>query len=412
MADAKSSDPKPADPKGGETKSGPVKPPVLDLKAREAGKAEAPKPAPAAPPAEPKDTASKPSAAKTTPLPADSAGGFGIGAALVGGLLGLAAAYGLAYLGYWPNTAAAVAPVDPRLAQFGSAIPELQTVTQTTQSELAALNQRMAGLEKAAGSPVAAAPSGDLGTIEADIAALTARVDGLGATPDNAVAPADVEALKTSIAALDAQLAELGARVGTNEAAVRTVESSVSATSAALARQPADVGAVLQLPLILSGFEAAFATGRPYETELAALRAAAIDVTVPTDIANGATAGLSRPDVIEAKFQALLPAMLAGRPANPEAGWQDGAMDWLRSALALRPTGELPGDEPEAVASRLEGAIARRDFATAETLMAALPAEMRAAAGDVPALIHSQAEAARFLEALRTQALNGTGSAS
>ena len=413
MADVKSSDPKPADLKAGETKSGPVKPPVLDLKARETGKAEAevPKPASAAAPTEPKDTASKPGAAKA-PVPAESTSGFGIGAALVGGLLGLAAAYGLAYLGYWPSAPVPAVQADPRLAQFGSAIPELQTVTQTTQSELAALNQRVAGLEKAGGAPVASAPTGDVGTIQADIAALTARVDGLGTAPDNVIAPADIEALKTAIAGIDAQLAELGARVGSNEAAVRTVESSVSATSAALAEQPADVGAVLQLPLVLSGFESAFATGRPYETELAALRAAALNVEVPTDIANGATTGLTRPDIIEAKFQAVLPAMLAGRPANPDAGWQDGALDWLRSAIALRPTGELPGDEPEAVASRLEGAIARRDFATAETLMAALPEPMRAAAGDVPALIHSQAEAARFLEALRTQALKGTGSAS
>lgn len=413
MADAKSSDPKPADPKGGETKSGPVKPPVLDLKARDAGKveAEAPKPTPTTPATAPKDAANKPGAAKT-PAQVESTGGFGIGAALAGGLLGLAAAYGLAYLGYWPSAPVPAVQADPRLAQFGSAIPELQTVTQTTQSELAALNQRVAGLEKTGGSPLASAPAGDLGTIQADIAALTARVDKLGAAPDNAVAPADIDALKTTIAGLDAQLVELGARVGTNEAAVRTMETSVSATSAALAQQPADVGAVLQLPLILSGFEAAFATGRPYETELAALRAAALDVEVPTDIANGAATGLVRPDVIAAKFQAVLPAMLAGRPANPEAGWQDGALDWLRSAIALRPTGELPGDTPEAVASRLEGAIARRDFATAETLMTALPEPMQAAAGDVPALIHAQAEAAKFLEALRNQALKGTGSAS
>ena len=411
MADAKSSDPKPADLKA-ETKSGPVKPPVLDLKARETGKteAEAPKPAPAAPPMGSKDAASKPSV--KAPAQAEATGGFGIGGALVGGLLGLAAAYGLAYLGYWPSAPVPAVQADPRLAQFGSAIPELRTVTQTTQSELGALNQRVAGLEKAGGAPVASAPAGDLGAIQADVAALTARVDGLGTALDNAVAPADIEALKSAIAGFDAQLAELGARVGTNEAAVRTVESSVSATSAALAEQPADVGAVLQLPLILSGFESAFATGRPYETELAALRAAALNVEVPTDIANGAATGLTRPDIIEAKFQAVLPAMLAGRPANPEAGWQDGAVDWLRSAIALRPTGELPGDEPEAVASRLEGAIARRDFATAETLMAALPEPMRMAAGDVRALIHGQAEAAKFLEALRTQALTGTGSAS
>jgi hypothetical protein len=413
MADAKSSDPKPADLKGGDTKSGPVKPPVLDLTAREAGKAEAeaPKPTPATPPTGAKDAASKPAPAKP-PAPAEATGGFGVGAALVGGVLGLAAAYGLAYLGYWPSASAPAVQADPRLAQFGSAIPELQTVTQTTQSELAALNQRVAGLEKAGGAPVASAPSGELGTIQADIAALTARVDGLGAAPDNAVAPADIAALKTAIAGVDAQLAELGARIGTNEAAVRTMESSVSATSAALAQQPADVGAVLQLPLILSGFESAFATGRPYETELAALRAAMPDVVVPTEIANGAAKGLVRPDLIAAQFAAVLPAVLAGRPANPDAGWQDGALDWLRSVVALRPTGQMEGDDPEAIVSRLEAAIARRDYSAAELLLSGLPEPMQNAAGDVVAMVRDQAAAAQFLETLRTQALSGTGSAS
>ena len=84
-----------------------------------------------------------------------------------------------------------------------------------------------------------------------------------------------------------------------------------------------------------------------------------------------------------------------------------GALDWFRSAIALRPTGEIEGDTPEAVMSRLEGAIARRDFVTAESLLAALPAPMLTAGEDVPALVASQAEATRFLDVLRTSALSG-----
>ena len=99
--------------------------------------------------------------------------------------------------------------------------------------------------------------------------------------------------------------------------------------------------------------------------------------------------------------------MLAGRPVAEDASWQDGALDWFRSAIALRPTGEIEGDTPEAVMSRLEGAIARRDFVTAETLLASLPAPMLAAGEDVPALVAEQAEAARFLDGLRASALSG-----
>jgi len=405
MADAKSPDPKPTD-----SKTGPIRPPVLDLKAREAGKPEGESAKAETPmPPEFKEPASKPAAPKpSAPTPPERE--FAIGAALVGGVIGLAAAYGLAYLGYWPSAPAFTAPADPRLAQFSTAIPELRTVTQTTQSELSALNARVAGLEKAGTTSVATAPGADLSGVQSDIAALSARIDGLGTAPDNAVAPADIDALKTDIAGFTARLDELGARVGTTEAGMRTLETSVSQTSAALAEQPADVGAVLQLPLVLSGFESAFATGRPYETELAALRAAVPAANIPTDIANSAATGLARPDVIASRFAAVLPAMLAGRPANPDAGWQDGALDWLRSAIALRPTGELPGDEPEAVVSRLEAAIARRDYAAAQTLMTSLPQPMQAAAGDVPTLIHAQAEAATFLDALRNQALNGSNS--
>lgn len=404
MADNKGNDSKP-----GESKTGPVKPPVLDLKAREASAAR-PEPAVETKP-EPKPAAAKDAPARARPAEAAPAsGGFGLGAALVGGVLGLAGAYGLAWFGLWPSTPAPAPAADPRLAQFATAIPELETVTQTTQSELAALNQRIGALESAepaAPATAAAAAPVDLSGVEADIAALTARMDTLAATPAPAADTGAVDALRTELAALNTRLDEVAARLGTAEAGLHTLDTTMTETTATLAGQPTDIGAVLQLPLILNGFETAFATGRPFATELGALRAAVPDADIPTAIANKAEAGLTRPDVIASRFATVLPAMLAGRPADADAQWQDGALDWFRSAIALRPTGEIEGDSPEALMSRLEGAIARRDFVTAETLLAGLPAPMLAAGEDVPALVAEQAEAARFLEVLRTSALSG-----
>ncbi|WP_240231170.1 COG4223 family protein [Devosia lacusdianchii] len=400
MADTKGTDPKPADGKTSETKSGAVRPPVLDLKARDSA-ADPTKPEPKPKPAETFKPAEKPAAAPTAST------AFPYVATLAGGVLGLAAAYGLAWLGLWPAPPTTPSPADPRLAQFASAIPELETVTQTTQSELAALNQRIGALETAAPAATAGAEPTDLSGVEADIAALGERIEALADQPTPAADTGAAEALRTELVALTTRLDELAARVGTAEAGLRTLDTTVGETSAALAGQPSDIGAVLQLPLILSGFETAFATGRPYETELAALRAASPDAAIPTAIANGAAGGIVRPDAIARRFEAVLPAILAGRPANPDAQWQDGALDWFRNAIALRPTGEIEGDTPEAVVSRLEGAIARRDFAEAETLLAALPAPMLTAAEDVPALVATQAEAGRFLETLRVEALSG-----
>jgi hypothetical protein len=416
MADTTGNDPKPTDTKPGGSKSGarsgPVKPPVLDLKARETGPgadAAARDTKPKAEPVQPKGEAgSTTTAPKPNPKPeTTTAAGNGLafaGATIAGGVLGLAAAYGMALLGLWPTAPAQPPAADPRLASLAAAIPELETVTQTTQAELAALNQRIGSLETAEPTSPAATNTEtvDLTEVEADIAALAGRLDALPPPAETGV-----DALRTDLAALDAQLNELGARLGTAEAGLRGLDATVSETSATLASQPTDIAAVLQLPLILSGFETAFAMGRPYETELASLRSAVPDAAIPTAIANNATSGLARPDIIADRFDQVLPAMLARRPANPGAPWQDSALDWFRSAIALRPTGQIDGDGPEAVMSRLEAAVARRDFITAQTLLERLPPAMLAAGGDVPALITTQAEAARFLESLRSSALSG-----
>ena len=465
MADTKGNDPKAGPDKPAETKSGAVKPPVIDLTARDSTAAGATSTTlgadkPNAKPATATDTpsagkgASKPaSSVPPTTKPADKTSrdtqakaGFPWGATLGGGVLGLAAAYGMAAAGLWPSTPAPAPAPDPRVAQFATAIPELETVTQTTQSELAALNQRIAALEEAEPpaplqpqeAPVAApAPSVDLAPIQSEIAQLQSRIDalpdqtapagevetlrteiaGLGtrlddlaarldALPDQAAPAGAVETLRSDIAGLATRFDELATRLDGTEQSLATLDTTVAQTSAALAEQPDDINAVLQLPLILSGLETAFGTGRPFQTELQALRGALPDIVPPTTIANAADEGLPRPDVIGRRFDEVLPAIIAAQPANHDAEWQQGALDWVSSAIALRPTGEMEGDTAQAITSRLEGAIARRDWTAANTLFAALPAPMQAAAGDVPAMVAAQADAEQFLQTVRLQTLS------
>jgi hypothetical protein len=160
----------------------------------------------------------------------------------------------------------------------------------------------------------------------------------------------------------------------------------------------------MKLPLILSGLESAFATGRPFQSELGALVTLVPDITVPAALTAAAATGLSRPDTLTQKFEATLPDILAARE-HGNADWTQSAVDWAKSLLALRPAEEQQGDSPDAVISRLEGAVGRHDYLGANTLIAQLPPAMQVAAAPVATDITAHAAADQLLADLRSRAL-------
>jgi len=100
--------------------------------------------------------------------------------------------------------------------------------------------------------------------------------------------------------------------------------------------------------------------------------------------------------------------MLAATPTRPDAGWGEAALDWAKSLLALRPSGEIAGTTPEALVSQLEAALNRRDFARAHALFGQLPLAMQAPAAELDEKIALQAEGAALIQALRSKALGTT----
>jgi hypothetical protein len=383
-------------------------PPIAPDKAAEAG----PRPASLGEPAKPaaSDTKIKtesPSFAKPAETtPATPSGGNPWLAGIAGGILGLGGAYGLAFLGLWPTPPVAPPPVDTRISTLSATVPELQTVTSTLQDELATLTARVAGFESAsepgqpAADPQAAAATNQL---TADIAALSARIDELSQAPQTVTALADRNA--ATIEAMEADIAELRQATADARARIDGVTNQVATISTDIdAGLTADTQ-VLQMPLIVSGLQAAFATGAPYDGEIAALRRIMPEMSIPEPVLAKAMTGLARPDVVARDFNAVLPDILAGRPINADGDWQDVTSDWIRGIMAIRPSGAVEGNDPEAVVARIEAAIARGDFAAAQSELAALPQPMLAAAGDVAGKIADQAAAQSFLSTLRQSAL-------
>lgn len=389
-------------------KSGAVKPPVLEGTARPAestkpSAAAKPEPEPAKPTATTATTAAKPESKPAAST--DSGAGTAWLAGLVGGVVGLGAAYGLALLGYWPAVAPAPQPADPRIATIATSVPELETVTSTLQGELARLTARVAGLEE---NPGAAAPAGDSSAsnqLVGDLVALSARVDELAAAPQAVGETATQNA--AAIAALEADLAALRQSSAQTQTDLAGVSAKIASLETDFSEGTAIEAGQVRLPLIVSGFETAFATGTAYDAELAALKQALPDLAVPDAVLANAMTGLKRPDLIARDFNAVLPDVLAGRPVGADAGWQEATSDWFRGIIALRPTGAVEGDGPEALVARLEGAIARGDFIAAKTELDALPASMRTATGAVADEIGNQAAAQAFLATLRQAALAG-----
>lgn len=453
-----------------ERKSGPVKPPVIDLKARDASQPAEPEKAaaktaaskPAAAQAEPKaespavETVTETVTESVTETPAEKARAIptppppptpptppvrqaklampwsAISLAAVGGaILGTALTYLLVNVLPLPNTgpviadpAEQLAALDGRLVTLEARVPALEESAMKTQVSLDnAVSQLNAGVGEVKGSVSAldsrlgevqaaipaAAPAVDLGPITTQLDSLEARVAAIGAGASSA----DASALAESLTNIEASIAALSARLDQNETRlgeINAIRQELNTAKAAIAAQTqqlggANIGPAVKLPLLVSGLETAFAAGRPYMAELESLRALLPDLAVPEAVGANAETGLQRADQLAAEFRAAIPSVLAGRTAESTGDLGQDAIEWAKALLALRPAGEMEGNSPEAIVSRLEAAVDRHDFVAAAALLDQLPAPMQAAAGNAATSIRNHASADAFIAGLRAQAL-------
>ena len=435
-------------------KSGPVKPPVIDLTAREAEKvpagttpasetvaapvpeepvAEAPEAVAPEPTPEPEVKAAPPEPPRPVPppppLPRPQArlampwSAISI-AALAGGLIGAGLVYGLSNWLPLPDSRPVIADPAARLDQQDASLTDVQLSVTDLDTRLTAIEEQarrtqvsldatIAQLDSGLGEvrqSIAALPAAepvDLGPLQQQLAALEDRVTAVGAGASSA----DAAALADTISSIEAEIASLRTAAGGGEveAQIASLRDEIAALQGAAPATPpanaADLGSAVRLPLVVSSLESAFANGRPFATELQSLAVLVPDLAVPEPVTAAAADGLPRPDTVAAELQARVPDILAGRAAQSSGDVGADALEWMKGLLALRPVGEVTADSPEATVSKLEAAVERRDFATASSLLAALPPAMQAGAGDAGASITSLAAADQFLADMRTRAL-------
>lgn len=427
-----------------ERKSGPVKPPILDMAARKAAASEtSEKPtaqtskkasATSAPPntekQRPDNTASKkdtnqPKATTERRTPAWPL----LAATLLGSIGGAALAFGIAASGYWPTSAPDMAINPNRINTLETQLEEITNTNAQTSSAIETLTQQIAATEARTpeesanpqaiedlrsqittlGTELSAIEPIDTTQITSQIDAIETQLSALaaGASSDDAEAFAtNLSETRDNLTDLTTRLSDLETTMAAQTEATNTLATQLQDFVDTNAAQPAPASNLnAQLPLALSGLEAAIVTGRPYAAELNALQTALPEISAPQSIIDAATTGLPTAQDISGALNEAIPAMLLARPATSDANWQDNLRDRFTALLALRPTGDVTGNTPEAIISRLENAINQRDFISADSAFQTLPGDMQAAAGTLANDLTLLAEAEKFAQAARAAAL-------
>lgn len=397
--------------------TGPVKPPVIDLTARNANAKPEERPAAEQPPQTPPRRPAIELDFRDTNWPL--MGGVALGGAVLGTVLTylVANALPLPVRGpEIPDLTPEVTAQGERLDTLGASLAGLEARTARTQTSLDAtiaqldtgLTETRTAIADVAADVAALPPAPDLAPIDTQLRTLKAQIDAIAAGASGA----DSSVIADSIAALETGIASLTARLDGVDSTVSALRIDIDSARQSLldhidATLPTEVGPALKLPLILSGLEGAFANGRPFAAELSTLSTIIPDLVVPANLTAAAPTGLVRPDTLTQRFQSVLPDMLAARDTSSD-DWAQSVVDWTKSMLALRPAEEMEGNAPEAIVSRLEGAMERRDYGAAIALLDGLPQPMRDKAALVSSDLRAHAAALQLVADLRARALATT----
>lgn len=337
-----------------------IDPSLADLEREIASNAQKPDPKPA--------TAAKPAASTIPPAPSPRRGGGG--GNLLGGtalLLALGAA-GLSGYGIWRDWTAPP-PATADLSPLSDRIAALETREQGLRSALGNLTARLDTLEsRLSGSSTAVAPdqapgedsrSAPHGTV--DISVTEALADRVAALEDRKAETVDLGPLSHRVQTLEEVTAEVIPRL----------------TMLETRRQ---MGAVGEALIIAVGqLQAALAGGRPYARELRAAQALAANDTGLQDLlaplSATADTGLAGDIELREKFRLLAPAVLRADRDREGAEWTDRVLGRLTSIITLRrASGEVAGDDADAVLARAEAALLAGDLPRAVEEMEKLPA--------------------------------------
>lgn len=359
-------------------------------------------------------------AEKPAPASGDSGAGGSLawlGGGVIGGLVALLLAGGLQWAGVIPSMGSApqadLSPLQSQVDALAGKVTALESAAPNVPEDLAAgleaarsaaqangealkaLQDRIAALPETGpeGGAGTEALSGRVGEIESQLSDLSSRLAGI----EDAGSPADAEALEAiraeavaaneAISGLRAELSALGERVSAVEGEIESGAGSrvAAAIAASALKSAADRG---------GGFMAeleAYASVNPDAESVAALR-------------DYAASGVPTVAALVERFPATANAIVAAsHGVDEDAGIGERLMASARSLVQVRPVGEVEGEDPGAIAARMEVALSQGNLDGAIAEWDKLPEAAKAASAGFAADL----KARRELDALITNVLTG-----
>ena len=281
---------------------------------------------------------------------------FGAVWLVLGGVIAAGLGFGASRLvpGGWPiaDTSGLKAQVEQLAADNAALKTRLNDLAEhpvldpVLNARLTALEARPAGLDQSA-----------------DLTALKAQVQALSSAPAFNAPGVEAGALK----ALQDQVASLAtAPSAAIDAAVKAAQDQLAATMATAEASAAK----LTVDAALTRIAAALDSGAPYASALTDLG----QQTIPAVLSEHAASGLPTLQSLRDSFPAAARAALEGaRHADMGASWTDRITVFLQTQTGARSLTPRPDNDPDAILSRAEAALASGDLTATLAELAALP---------------------------------------
>ena len=342
-------------------------------------------------------------------------------AAVLGGIVGAAVIFGLMFSGYLAqgDDAELFAEVNALKSEVASARQPQPP------PDLAPLEQQVAALEKSVGELSRVSPDGTpdaaLTELQARVATLeqTGGVSGATAELERRIAelgeqvaalrnaqPADAASLEEALAPLREQVGTLATRVDDAPTAERiaTLEQILDEV-----RQEVGAAASLAPAIAADALDAALESGRPFSTELAALKSLGADPAAVEALSSRAAEGLPTVSQLRSGFEAAVASVDLTAPIPEATGTIDRLWQSARGLVEVRPTRPTEGADPGAVVARIRGALAAGDLKAALAEREALPDTLKAATADWATRAEARVKADDLVAATRAEALGKLG---